>query len=322
MGKSFKALIATTFLFLMLILSKSASAQSLMVVDNAARQTYVTLNNGVRMPQFGTGTYSIPDARCYTTILGALKAGYRHIDTAHAYGNERAVGRAVKDSGISRDSIWITSKLWPNEYGNGKTLTAIGRMLKRLGVDYIDMVYLHQPAGDCVGAWHELEEAQREGKVRAIGISDFDYNDSIFHSIIDSVKVMPQCFQIECHPYAQRTHWQEVAKKYGIQIECWFPLGGRDSHGTILKDPVINRIAKAHGKTAGQVILRWHIQKGFSVVPGIDDEKYINEDMSIFDFTLTDGEMQEIAALNKEQRFFNMPYEQAKKAFSSYELWD
>ena len=274
------------------------------------------------MPQFGTGTYSIPDARCCTTLLAALKAGYRHIDTAHAYGNERAVGRAVKDSGIDRDSIWITSKLWPNEYGKGKTLPATDRMLKRPGLDHIDLVYLHHPVGDYVGAWHELEEAQRQGKVRAIGISDFDVNDSIFHSLIDSAKVMPQCFQIECHPYAQRAHWQDVARKYGIQIECWFPLGGRDSHGAILRDPVINSIAKAHGKTPGQVILRWHIQKGFSVVPGIDELKYIDEDMSIFDFSLTDEEMQRIAALNKEQRYFNMPYEEQKRRFGAYELWD
>ncbi len=133
---------------------------------------------------------------------------------------------------------------------------------------------------------------------------------------------MPQCLQIECHPYAQRAHWQEMAKKYGIQIECWFPLSGHDSHGAIIDAPGINKIAKAHVKTAGQIILRWHIQKGFSVVPGIDVEKYINENISIFDFSLTDEEMHEIAALNTEHRFFNMPFEQQKKAFAAYELWD
>jgi diketogulonate reductase-like aldo/keto reductase len=288
----------------------------------AEKQTFLTLNNGVQMPQFGLGVYSIPEQRCEATVLAAIKQGYRHFDTAHAYQNERAVGRAVKESGVSRDSLWITSKLWPNEYGEGTTMAALKRMLNRLGLDYLDMVYLHQPVGDYVGAWKDLVKAQKMGLVRAIGISDFDVNDSIFHSIIDSVEVMPQTFQIECHPYAQREHWQELAKKYNIQIECWFPLGGRDSKGEILRDPVITEIAKAHGKTPGQVILRWHIQKGFSVIPGIDKMEYIPEDISIFDFELSSEEMEKIHKLNKERRYFNMPYEQQKEMFGSYKLYD
>jgi diketogulonate reductase-like aldo/keto reductase len=288
----------------------------------AEKQTFLTLNNGVQMPQFGLGVYSIPEDRCEKTVLAAIKAGYRHFDTAHAYQNERAVGRAIKASGVSRDSLWITSKLWPNEYGEGTTMEALNRMLKRLGLEYLDMVYLHQPVGDYVGAWKDLVKAQKMGLVKAIGISDFDVSDSVFHSIIDSIDVMPQTLQIECHPYAQREHWQEVAKKYNIQIECWFPLGGRDSKGEILRDPVIKEIAKAHGKTPGQVILRWHIQKGFSVIPGIDKMEYIPEDISIFDFELTGDEMEKIHKLNKERRYFNMPYEQQKQMFGSYKLYD
>lgn len=195
-------------------------------------------------------------------------------------------------------------------------------MLARLGVDYLDLVYLHQPVGDYVGAWHALERLQSEGKVRALGISNFDASDSIFHSIIDSVKIMPQMFQIECHPYAQREHWQEMAKQYGIQIECWFPLGGRDSKGEILRDEVINRIAQAHGKSAAQIIIRWHIQKGFVVIPGASNPDYIAENIEVFDFRLTDEEMAQMHALNSERRYFNMPYEDQVRYFGSWSIWD
>jgi diketogulonate reductase-like aldo/keto reductase len=283
----------------------------------------LTLNNGVQMPQFGLGVYSLKEGNeTYNSVLAALKAGYRHIDTAHAYQNERSVGRAIKDSGIPRDSIWITSKLWPNEYEKGITQDAIGKMCKRLGVDYIDMVYLHQPVGDYLDGWRELEKAQKAGLVRAIGISDFDVNDSIFNSLVEHVDVIPQTMQIECHPYAQRKHWQEMCKKHNIQIESWFPLGGRDSHGEILRDSVINDIAKAHGKSAAQVIIRWHIQMGFSVVPGSSNPQHIKDNISIFDFRLTDGEMARIDALDKEQRYFNMPYEEQKRMFGGFKLWD
>ena len=175
-------------------------------------QTYLTLNNGVQMPQFGLGVYSIPAGEVtYNSVMTALKAGYRHIDTAHAYHNERSVGQAVKDSGISRDSIWITSKLWPNEYGEGKTLAAIDRMLGRLGLEYIDLVYFHQSIGDYVGGWREMEQALESGKVRAIGISNFDVTDSIWNSLVETARIKPQIVQIECHPYAQRRHWREMA---------------------------------------------------------------------------------------------------------------
>jgi diketogulonate reductase-like aldo/keto reductase len=283
----------------------------------------VTLNNGVKMPQFGLGVYSLKEGdETYNSVLTALKIGYRHIDTAHAYQNERSVGRAIKDSGISRDSIWITSKLWPNEYGAAVTQDAIKKMCKRLGVDYIDMVYLHQPVGDFIGGWKELEKAQKAGIIKAIGISDFDVNDSIFNSLVENVEVIPQVLQLECHPYAQRKHWQEMCKKHNIQIESWFPLGGRDSQGEILRDPVINEIAKTHGKSAAQVIIRWHIQMGFSVVPGSSNPKHIKDNISIFDFSLSDYEMVRIAALDKEKRYFNMPYEEQKRMFGGFKLWD
>lgn len=287
------------------------------------KQPYLTLNNGVQMPQFGLGVYSIPAGEVtYNSVMTALKAGYRHIDTAHAYQNEKSVGQAVKDSGIDRSEIWITSKLWPNEYGEGKTLKAIDRMLGRLGVDYVDLVYFHQSIGDYVGGWREMEQALESGKVRAIGISNFDMNDSIWNSLVETARIKPQIVQIECHPYAQREHWQQMAKKYDIKIECWFPLGGRDSKGEILRNPVVNEIAKAHGKSAAQVIIRWHLQKGFSVIPGSSNPKHIQENIEVFDFTLTADEMERMHQLNKEKRYFNMSYEDQKKWFSQWNPTD
>lgn len=296
---------------------------SVTVMEAQKNQTHLTLNNGVVIPQFGLGVYSIPAGEVtYNSVLTALKAGYRHIDTAHAYQNERSVGQAIKDSGIPRDSIWVTSKLWPNEYGEEVTPKQLDKMLERLGLEYIDLVYLHQPLRDYNGGWRALEKALEAGKVRAIGISDFDFSDELFNSIVEPARIKPQMFQIECHPYAQREHWQEMAKKYDIKIECWFPLGGRDSKGEILRDPVIGEIAKAHGKSAAQIIIRWHIQKGFCVVPGSSNPKHIKENIEVFDFELTQDEMMKMASLNKEKRYFNMTYKQIKEWMENYELWD
>lgn len=277
------------------------------IYKTAANVPMVQLNNGILMPQFGLGTFLQPsDAVCEQSCRTALKAGYRHIDTAHAYNDEAGVGRAVKESGIPREEIWVTSKLWPNEYGEGKTAQAIDAMLERMQLDYIDLLYVHQPVGDFVGAWKDMEKAVAAGKVRALGISNFDANDEVFNRIMEAATIKPAVLQMECHPYAQRLAVREKAKTHNIQVECWFPLGGAMSNGALLKDPTIMEIAKAHGKTAAQVILRWHIQEGFSVIPGASNPDYIEENIDIFDFTLTDDEMAEMRGLNKERRFFNM----------------
>ena len=284
------------------------------IYKTAADVPMVQLNNGILMPQFGLGTFLQPsDEVCEQSCLTALKAGYRHIDTAHAYNDEAGVGRAVKESGIPREEIWVTSKLWPNEYGEGKTAQAIDAMLERMQLDYIDLLYVHQPIGDFVGAWKDMEKAVAAGKVRALGISNFDANDEVFNRIMEAATVKPAVLQIECHPYAQRIAVREKAKKHDIQVECWFPLGGAMSNGTLLKDPTIMEIAKAHGKTPAQVILRWHIQEGFSVIPGASNPDYIKENIQIFDFELTNEEMAQMRGLNKEQRFFNMSFSDVER---------
>lgn len=300
-----KKRIITGLMVLASMISSTSFAQD--IYKTAANVPMVQLNNGILMPQFGLGTFLQPsDSVCEQSCLTALKAGYRHIDTAHAYNDEAGVGRAVKESGIPRKEIWVTSKLWPNEYGEGKTAQAIDAMLERMQLDYIDLLYVHQPVGDFVGAWKDMEKAVAAGKVRALGISNFDANDEVFNRIMEAATIKPAVLQMECHPYAQRLAVREKAKTHNIQVECWFPLGGAMSNGALLKDPTIMEIAKAHGKTAAQVILRWHIQEGFSVIPGASNPDYIKENIDIFDFTLTDDEMAEMRGLNKERRFFNM----------------
>lgn len=296
------------------MIGSTAFAQDM--YKTAANVPMVQLNNGILMPQFGLGTFLQPsDAVCEQSCLTALKAGYRHIDTAHAYNDEEGVGRAVKESGIPREEIWITSKLWPTEYGEGKTMKAIDEMLERMQLDYIDLLYVHQPVGDFVGAWRDMEKAVAMGKVRALGISNFDASDEVFEKIMTESRVKPAVLQIECHPYAQRLAMREKVKPYGIHITCWFPLGGAMSNGALLKDPVIMKIAEAHGKTPAQVILRWHMQEGFSAIPGASNPDYIKENIEIFDFELTDEEMAQMRGLNKEKRFFNMSLEEKERAY-------
>ncbi|WP_448789855.1 aldo/keto reductase [Bacteroides graminisolvens] len=301
-------------LFLSLISSGFVPALAQDVYTTVANVPMVQLNNGMLMPQFGLGTFMQPsDEACEQSCLTALKAGYRHIDTAHAYQDERGVGRAVKKSGIPREEIWVTSKLWPTEYGEGKTLKAIDQMLERMQLNYIDLLYVHQPIGDFVGAWKDMERAVAMGKVRALGISNFDANDEVFRVIMDSARVKPTVLQIECHPYAQRLDMRKKVQPYGIQVECWFPLGGAMSQGALFKDPTIKKIAEAHDKTAAQIILRWHIQEGLSIIPGASNPDYIRENINIFDFSLSDEEMVQMRQLNKEKRFFNATLEQVEQ---------
>lgn len=303
--------------------SDNTAQNTAAVFEHSKQQlTGFKLNNGLVMPQPGLGTYQLPEGEvAENAVLEALKQGYRHIDTAHAYRNERSVGRAIRKSGIQRQEIWVTSKLWPNEYGEGKTLPQIDKMLKRLDLDYIDLVYLHQPVGDYIGAIKELAKAVELGKIRAFGISNFDFNDEMYDEVT-AIGIKPAAMQIECHPYAQRKHWQEKLKKDNILLECWFPLGGRDSNGEILRDPIINKIAVAHNKTPAQVILRWHYQEGFSLIPGSQNPQHIAENIAISDFVLSDNEMNQIRSLDKEHRYFTMTYDEIHDRFLNFVIDD
>lgn len=297
-----------------------------------AQGPMVRLSNGVEMPQFGIGTFAVPSNEvCKEAVLTALRAGYRHIDTAHAYMDERGVGDAVNEfiaeGGCKREDIWVTSKIWPSEYSDP---TAIDRMLRRLNLDYVDLVYPHQPVGDIKTAWHNLELAVKQGKVRTLGLSNFEVPgaEKWFQWCMDSTEIKPVIMQMECHPYAQRIEKRKLAKKYGMKVECWFPLGGAMSQGALLKDPVIVKIAKAHNVSPAQVILRWEIQEGLLTIPGATNPDYIHENIAAAQgevggkpFALTAKDMKQIRKLNKEQRFFNATYEQAK-AFSNMPVMD
>lgn len=253
----------------------------------------------------------------HDAVVAALQAGYRHLDTAHGYFNERGVGQGIIDSGVPREEIWVTSKLWPSEYGEGVTAKALDDMLERLQLDYLDCVYLHHPAGDYMGAYHDLEEAYRQGKVRAIGISNFDNWMEAFDQVMEEAEIKPQIMQIECHPFAQRLETRTLAEKYDMQVECWYPLGHADDR--LLNDEVLSAIAEAHGKSVVQIILRWHMQEGLCAVPGSANPDHIKENIEIFDFELSDEEMEQIRAIDKGEsgRYFNINYQQMGGFFTS-----
>ena len=277
-------------------------------------QTYITLNDGNKIPQMGIVVFMIPnDDDAEKTVLEALKVGYRHIDTAHAYLNERGVGRAVKKSGIPRKDIFITTKLWITEYGEEASYKAIEKMLKRLDTDYIDLLLLHQPYNDYIGAYKAMEKAQKEGKVKSIGISNF-YGEQL-DDILTKCKVKPAVNQVECHPYFDQRDLMKKLEPYGTKIEAWYPLG----HGNkgLIDEPVFTKLAKKYKKTNSQIILRWHIQKGIIVFP--KTQTHIKENFEIFDFQLTKEEMEEIAKIHKNKPFYDVSdREQQYKQLSAY----
>lgn len=280
----------------------------------AAREVpRVTLNNGVELPRLGLGTFAQPSNEvCRASVLAALNAGFRHIDTAHGYNDERGVGQGIKDSGVPRQEIWLTSKLWIGDYDHGKTLESLDRMLDRLQTDYLDLLYIHHPVGAVMDAWKAMEVAVDQGKVRALGISNFDYPDKVVQDYFDEIcnhqRMKPQVIQLECNIYAQRRDMREKIKPYGIQLECWFPLGGAMGVERLSSDPVIRQIAATHGKSPVQIMLRWHIQEGFSVIPGSKNPEHIRENIDIFDFELNADEMDRIRALDKATRTFQSAY--------------
>ena len=263
---------------------------------------YVTLSNGVKMPQLGYGVYQVTQEECERCVLDALEAGYRHIDTAQSYFNEEQVGNAIEKSGVAREDIFLTTKVWIEHYGEGTTRASVEESLRKLKTDYLDLVLLHQPFGDAYGAWRDLTAMYNEGKIRAIGISNF-YDDRMVE-FCEFNEVAPMVNQMERHPLNQNTELQEWESTYHIAPEAWAPFG--EGRGGLFENPVLAEIGKAHGKTTAQVMLHWNLQRGVVVIPKSVHRERMEENLDVFDFELSDGEMAKIAALDtKTSSFFS-----------------
>ena len=266
---------------------------------------YVTLNNGVKMPVLGYGVYQVTKDECERCILDALKAGYRSLDTAQSYFNEEEVGSAIKKSGVAREDIFLTTKVWVEHYGYEECRKSVEESLRKLGTDYIDLMLLHQPFSDYYGAWRALEDMYDEGKLRAIGVSNF-YPDRLV-DIASFARIKPMVNQVETHPHNQQTEAKKWMDKYEIQHEAWAPFG--EGRNGLFEDPVLNEIGAGYGKTAAQVILRWHIQRNTVVIPKSTHYDRMVQNIDVFDFKLTDEEMARIASLDKAQSSFFSHYD-------------
>lgn len=263
---------------------------------------YVTLSNGVKMPQLGYGVYQVTQDECERCVADALKVGYRAIDTAQSYFNEEQVGAAIEKSGIARSEIFLTTKVWVEHYGYEETKQSVLESMRKLRTDYLDLCLLHQPFADYYGAWRALEELYEEGRLRAIGVSNF-YPDRLV-DLCSFARLRPMVNQVETHPLNQQVEAKKWMEKYGVQIEAWAPFG--EGRGDMFQNPVLCAIGKRHGKSAAQVILRWHLQRGVVVIPKSTHIERMEENLNVFDFTLTGEEMDAIAALDtKTSAFFS-----------------
>ena len=266
---------------------------------------YITLSNGVKMPQLGYGVYQVTKDECERCVLDALKVGYRAIDTAQAYFNEEEVGAAIQKFGVPREEIFLTSKVWVEHYGYEECKRSVLNSMKKLKTDYIDLMLLHQPFGDYYGAWKALEELYSEGKLRAIGISNF-YPDRMV-DIASFSKIKPMVNQIEIHPHFQQNAAKEWNEKYDIKLEAWAPFG--EGRGGIFELPELKEIGEKYGKTPAQVILRWHLQRGMIVIPKSTHIERMEENFNVFDFELTTDDMKAIAKLDKNSSSFFSHYD-------------
>lgn len=258
----------------------------------------VMLNSGYEMPIMGLGTYSLSDEECYNSVTALLQAGGRLIDTAYMYRNEAAVGRAVRDSGIPREEIFVITKLYPNQFTNAGA--AIEEALEKLDIGYIDMMLLHHPGRGDVAAYHAMEEAVKAGKIRSIGLSNWYVRE--LESFLPQVNIMPALVQNEIHPYYQENDVIPYIQKLGIVVQGWYPFGGRGYTAAMFGNQVIADIAETHGVTPAQVILRWNLQKGVVVIPGSSNPEHIRENLDLFGFELTVEEMQRINALDRNEK--------------------
>ena len=264
---------------------------------------YAVLNNGVKCPVVGIGTFMLSPAEAENSVREALKMGYSLVDTANAYVNERACGRGIKDSGMKREDVFISTKLWPSEYENEN---AVEETLERLGVDYVDLLYIHQPAGNWLSGHRQLEKAYKEGKAKSIGISNFE--GEYIEELQTKWEIVPQFIQVEAHPYYTQKELRKTLDRYGIKLMSWYPLGHGDK--SLINEPLFAELGRKYGKSPAQVILRWHTQMGFVVIPGSKNVDHIKDNLDILDFKLTDEEMERIAALDKDERYYYRTDEQ------------
>lgn len=255
------------------------------------------LNNGVTIPMLGLGTFQMSPDQAQKAVVSALESGYRLLDTANAYLNEKAVGRGIRGSSVTRQEIFLSSKLWPTVY---QDKTAVDKTLQRLGTDYLDLLFLHQPAGDFMTGYRQLEQAYRDGKIKAIGISNF--HGKKLTQLLEQAEIKPQVIQVEAHPYYTQSDIREVLAPYGTRLMAWYPLGHGDR--SLMNEPIFAKLAQKYGKSNVQIILRWHVQMGFIVIPGSTDPEHIKDNADIFDFELTTEEMAEIAKLDQNKRYY------------------
>ena len=267
---------------------------------------YATLNNGVKMPMAGIGTFLLQPDDAENAVISALNDGYRLIDTANAYMNEKAVGRAMKKSGLQREEIFLETKLWPSFY---EQADAVEKTLERLDTDYIDLLLIHQPAGNYIAGYRLMEKAYKEGKVRAIGLSNFTVEQ--IKEILSICEVKPTVLQTEVHPYSQEKELKEFLAQEDIYIQAWYPLGHGDAG--LLQEPVFAKLGQKYGKSSAQIILRWHVQAGNIVIPGSKNPDHIKDNFALFDFELTDEEMGEIASLDQQKRYYHSTPELLKQ---------
>ena len=267
---------------------------------------YLTLNNGNKMPMAGIGVFLLNPEETELSVLSALADGIRLIDTANGYMNEKAVGRAIAKSSVAREDIFLVTKLWPTVYTDEN---AIDDTLARLGTDYVDLLFLHQPAGDWRTGYKMMEKAYKEGKVKALGLSNFPID--WLKEIIETAEIKPQMVQVEAHPYYPQTELKKVLAETGMGLMAWYPLGHGDKN--LINEPVFTKLAEKYGKSNAQIILRWHVQSGNVIFPGSKNPAHIRDNFNIFDFALTDEEMAEIAAVDKNVRYYNATIEDAQK---------
>ena len=259
---------------------------------------YITLNNGTKAPKCGIGTFLMQPAEAEQAVFDALTNGYRMIDTANAYMNEKAVGRGIKRSGVAREDIYLITKLWPSVYADADK--AIDETLARLDTDYVDLLFLHQPVGDYVGAYKAMERAVKAGKVRSLGLSNFP--EEKLREITNATEIPPAFVQVEAHPYYPQTPLKAYLKPMGTVVMAWYPLGHGDK--ALVNEPAFTRLAEKYGKSNAQVILRWHTQVGNVVIPGSKNVEHIRDNINIFDFTLTEDELAEIAKVDRNKRYY------------------